>query len=221
MVFPARNRYTFSGIFGTVAAPVEIWSISLSTGPEVFADKAGREARALAAKNVWSTKVNPHMRTTTILTRVRVAQLLEGNKGSTDANGAYNQGDWVGSQVGGTASATQVPLQTAMAVSLHSARAGATGKGRFFLPWPAFAIESDFRLAVASQTTLNTAMKDFLDGLNALVVAPGVQDDIVVASSKGYVSRVIQVSVGRVPDTMRSRRSALLEQPVLASLIVQ
>jgi hypothetical protein len=94
-----------------------------------------------------------------------------------------------------------MPRATAVCATLLTARAGATGKGRIFLPTTILTLTESGRLQSTSAVTFANGVKGFINALNALA---GV--DVGVVSSKGYISPVTAVKVGRTPDTLRSRR---------------
>ncbi len=208
---PAHNRFTFSGIFGTVIAPVEIWSCSIKTRPESFGTLANRQARVDAARTVWMNTLQGVLPPTAITTRVRLSEHLTGGLVAQDGEGTYKQADSVGDGPGGGSGGPTMPLQTALVVSLVTGRAGPTGKGRFFLPWPSKGLDPTFVLSETDRDLLQSVAASFVRGIGSLASPATAGDDVVVASSKGYLSPVTGVRVGRVPDTMRSRRNQLLE----------
>lgn len=104
-----------------------------------------------------------------------------------------------------------LPLQVTLAVSLVTDRRGPTGRGRFYLPAPAMGIFPDARFSVADVTGIRDSVATMCTAIND---QPGVDfnDQVVcVASSKGYNTPVAAVRMGRVPDTIRTRRGALDE----------
>lgn len=115
---------------------------------------------------------------------------------------------------GGVAANAFVLPQTALAVSLNTARRGPTGKGRFYLPMVSRSVDPvTCLLSVADATTTATGTATLISNLNN---QPGVDQfpgfQVVVASTKGYNTPVTSVRVGRVLDTIRSRRRQLDEQ---------
>jgi hypothetical protein len=206
---PAHTRCTFEGITGAVAAPLEHWSLNINFPADAEpADSAGPVADGVAAacKQAWVDTMGDHVTSDTHLTRVKVAHVNADGHVDVGPDGAYSQGVWEGDEWGAL-TPRAMPLQTALCVSLVTARAGATGKGRFFLPWPGMDIDAvTKRLTDAQVTTIATDARDLLNALAVIMTfAPQV------VSSKGYMSEVIAVKVGRAPDTMRSRRSDLPE----------
>lgn len=110
------------------------------------------------------------------------------------------------------------PPQIALAVSLLTARSrGLANKGRFYLPSPSIGVSDDGRIganmaeAVAGQvTTMLTAINDALPGF-----VVGVASD----TRTGAFQPVTNVRVGRVLDTIRTRRSRLKEDYYVAGPI--
>lgn len=115
------------------------------------------------------------------------------------------------------------PPQNSVAVTLRTAvDRGLASKGRFYLP-PVGSfgtLGADGRLSTTSAQDIADAAKRLLTSLNA---AEAAWDDggegrgvAGVASDRGVGKFRIatHVSVGRVVDTMRSRRSSLAEEPI-------
>lgn len=213
---PAHSKVTFEGVIGSSIAPLERWSFSIGfpadaipvDGSQVVDDAVAHECAA-----AYNTNVRPQMPSDVVLTTTKVAHILGTGHYALRGDGSYVQGTWT-EDIAGPNPPLQVPLQTALCVSLMTNRAGPTGKGRFFLPWPAHNID-------AATKRLTEANAGDVAGL-----AAGLLDDLAtiftfapqVVSSKGYMSEVISVRVGRAPDTMRSRREDLPEGYVTAPL---
>lgn len=107
---------------------------------------------------------------------------------------------------------TGTPPQAALAISLVTARRGASGKGRFYLPMPRAILAPDTLLMSPDNANdIRSVCKTFLDDLNNQSGADVLDLEVVVASSKGYNSKVTGVRVGRAIDTVRSRRRNLPE----------
>lgn len=217
MPAPTHTRVTFSGIFGATTGPSEIWNFGLHFGPLQATTAAAATTIAGNLITPWTSYMKPMFTSDVVLTKVRVAVVAADGHVAKDFDGSYKQGDWVGVNAGSGTRATgtgYLPLQTAMVGSLSSARPDATGKGRFFLPFPGvYALAADYRLGASDAQSLAGSLKSFI---NAAVTA--VQAPLVIASSKGYLSNVTTVRVGRVPDTMRSRRNQELEAYSVLSL---
>lgn len=215
MARPAHTRITFKGHFGTATAVNEEWSFSLLKGETEWATEDGRKAVADTCKTAWQTNLGPLHANFVVLDSVRVAEIDGLGRVKRNADGSYRQSDSTGAAIlGSGATSVTYPYQTAVCVSLVTARAGATGKGRFFLPQTIHQVATtDARLTSANASAIATAAKAFV---NAVQTAAG--SNILVVSSKGYASNVTAVKVGRALDTMRSRRENLPEEYVQLAL---
>lgn len=209
MAKPAHTRVTFSGHIGGEASVLEIFSFNLCFPPIEGDDDAAIAALediAAGCHTAFGTHLNPAYGEDTWLDRTRVASVDGTGHVVRTAVGAYVQGDR-NDPFNGTEAKQPMPLQTALCVSLGTARAGATGKGRFFLPWMAMSLDpDDKRINEATAVATLNGIQDFLQ---ACAAAVGL--DPVVVSSKGYMSDVTTIRLGRVPDTMRSRRGDVPE----------
>lgn len=119
--------------------------------------------------------------------------------------------------VGGTYTATNAP-QVAIAVSLDTAaRRGLATRGRFYLPTPVPVVKEDGRIDAASATAFATAATTFLQSVSAAL--PGWIPGVVSNVGAGAQRPVTNVRVGRVYDTIRSRRTSLPEDYVTGPTI--
>lgn len=119
------------------------------------------------------------------------------------------QYDWTTS-VPGSASSVYTPPQIALAVSLRTGvRRGLAHTGRFYLPTPAFVPNADGRITTAQAQSAATATTTFLNALHAAL--PGWRAGVVSDVGAGAARAVTHVEVGRVLDTIRSRRTSLPE----------
>jgi hypothetical protein len=205
---PAHCLVTYSGVFGSQAAPTEIWSFGMT-----FLDTPdhGGTTQELAdkARAAYDVNLRPRFQASTVMTRTRVAFLGDGAHVNKLPNGAYDQADTLAASFGTRAAGPQMPLQTALAVSFYTARPGATGRGRSFLPLQGQLLDG-FLVPEAYALECATALRDIAEEMYA---GPGATvGQHAVMSYKGYSSPVTTYRCGRVPDTMRSRRNALKEQ---------
>lgn len=209
MAKPAHTRVTFEGVVGTAAAPLERWSLNVNfpadaeplTGTQLVSDSVAEDAAG-----AWVASFQNDMPSDVVLTQVKVAHVNADGHVGLRADGSYAQGVWTG-ELAGEQPPQAMPLQTALCVSLVTARSGPTGKGRFFLPWPGYSVSTSTKiLSEANATSAATLAVAFLNSLATSLTFPPQ-----VVSSKGYMSQVVGVRVGRVPDTMRSRREDLPE----------
>lgn len=112
--------------------------------------------------------------------------------------------------VPGVGTAAQPP-QTAVAVTLRTpVRRGLASSGRFFLPHLANGPSNDGRLLAGAAVGIATATTTFLNAIGPALGGnwrPAVTSDV----REGAIRDVTHCEVGRVLDTIRSRRSSLDE----------
>lgn len=112
-------------------------------------------------------------------------------------------GAWAGPQ--------KFPNQIAWAVSLVTGFSrGPAHRGRFYLPLPMCTLEADSRVTDADADALHASVTTLLNELNAV----NADYEVAVFSRKSGVAgnrRVTGNQVGRVLDTQRRRRRALVE----------
>ena len=144
------------------------------------------------------------------------ARLLEVKFAAIGVDGKYLEDSYISPIAGTNGGATTSPYvlpQTAMAVSLNSSRRGASGKGRFYVPMFSGTVVAASLLCVATDAQgLAVAAATLVSALNDQPgIDPFPQLRVVIASTKGVVSPVESIRVGRVIDTMRSRRRQMPE----------
>lgn len=126
-----------------------------------------------------------------------------------------------GTPVAGNGPNVFVPAQLATVVSLRTAvERGKASKGRMFLPCCTGynVLDSTGRASSVNAQRLATGVASLIIQLNAAYSAPaggGTPGRVSVMSNVGSGTKrtVTRVTAGRVPDTMRSRRSSLDEDP--------
>lgn len=193
---PAHRRLTISGVFGTAAAPYERWSFRLNFGVGEAGDLVPLADTAVA-------------NLTTLLAGIKTdARVTEVKAASIDANGLYDADPEIRVlDSPGTGTGGQPLPQVALAVSLTTDRRGPTGRGRIYYPMPAADVGAGGTFSAMYADTTAQRVASFLSALNQ----PAGFGNAVVASSKGYLTPVTGVRCGRVPDTMRSRRTSIPE----------
>lgn len=209
MAKPAHTRLTYSGVVGTSSAALEHWSFSLNFPASVLppeTEDAAADALANQARFAYADQLADTMPLDIVLTETRIAAIGADGLTVRRGDGSYVQGINVG-PAGGAMAKQPAPLQQALCVSLQTSRAGATGKGRFFLPWPALSLDADDKRIPVAQ------VEGFIDDVGAWLSAlqTNLGGQLQVVSSKGYMTEVGLIKIGRVPDTMRSRREDLVE----------
>lgn len=214
---PAHTLMSWSGLYGPAGTPVEEWTFTLKAPEVIFAVPGDRDLLATALKDAYATNFVTSYRSSIRLTRTRVAQVGVDGRVTRDGNGAYNQADDLTVVPGTSTSSTAYPPQVALCFSLVTERAGPEGKGRFFMPAPVVPVDLDTLViaTAAAQVQVDRAadfLRDVNDalGLHATVNGGGAPK-VSVVSSKGYVSQVNEVKMGRAYDTQTRRRGALLE----------
>lgn len=203
----AHAKVTFSGHFlATGAVKTEIWAWGMNYSTLGTADPPLADLQAVAdlGKASWTTHIAPLHTVAVVLDKVRFSLHEAGGLVKRYGTGEYQQADAIG-DVPGSGSGGTKPLSSAVCVSLYSNRPGPTGKGRFFLPQTHHNIASDFRFSDADADAIKAGAVGLITAMEPLLTKPEV------VSSYGYNTTVTKVRVGRVPDTMRSRRNALLE----------
>lgn len=128
-------------------------------------------------------------------------------------NGRYVNQDTVEYEyptpIAGTGSSA-VPAQIALAVSLVTPlKRGRASRGRFYLPMPAGPMQTSGQYGASWVADVVLAAHTFLQALNNAL--PGWQVGVVSDIGVGTEQPVINVRVGHVADTIRSRRTNIPE----------
>jgi hypothetical protein len=216
----------------------ESWTCGLRTyRAESFLSVPSGSALAIAVSNRWRTLFN---------SEVGLCASLPGSRATVDGVTVREIND-VGvtvtqyegiptvAQVDATAAAS-MPNQAALAVTLLTARAGRTGKGRIYLPCLNYVGVGAFAGGQITQAVINLLapkIKTLLDGINTDLAAnfgsalklavqsptsaKKVFDDNSLADYNGAV--ITGFKIGSVIDTQRRRRQSIAEsytQGVLA-----
>jgi hypothetical protein len=141
-----------------------------------------------------------------VLTAIKVARIGRDGKYPVDhAPGIYLYAPPVAS-AGGTRG---IPQATMCVTLLTNVPRGRASHGRFFLPPTAIPVSADGRITVAQADAMEAACRTWLLAINA--VAEVVSVRVYSGLGAGRASDVQSVGVGRVVDTMRSRRRNLVE----------
>jgi hypothetical protein len=215
-------------LLGTVYT--DIWNTSLTIAPDDSAVETlePTDALVLAVANAVSawyadgTGTGARISQTHKLTGIKLNRIGTDGLYMDDVTHEYTYT----SPISGPFSAAP-PAQIATVLSLRTAvERGHASKGRMYLPpCEGFtAVDVTTGIAtIANAGRVATAGATLVDSLNDVYNA-GFPDfsamEVAVASNigAGTFRRVTRVSVGRVPDTMRSRRSAISELPEYADV---
>lgn len=148
---------------------------------------------------LWSTAVRLFFATTVVVTELSTASIDTATLHQISrVSGAVT--------LAGTSAGQMLPHEVAHAVSLRTAVATRSGRGRFYLPPMAVGQLLNGRLTAATVTALVPAAAGMIDSLQANGVVP-----CLVNRTTHALTTINQVDVGDVPDAQRRRRGALIE----------
>lgn len=212
--------YTFEG--GLPGG--ELWTITLRTVSAVVDDTEAAGA-ALGARNAFNTMWNAtgsfDVFNPPTVNFHKVTCRSVSAAGVTTAQGEYVQS----TPTPGIASVQTAPNQSALVVTLQTARPGRTGRGRVYMPFlaPQFGVNTD-RLAAGLADPLAFHFAQFItdlgqiDGGDPAVFGPfpiAVQSTVNMAAPP----MVTSVRVGDVIDTQRRRRNKVIEAYSTAAVV--
>lgn len=122
--------------------------------------------------------------------------------------------DLSASGIGGT-SGSQLPPQVSLVATLVANDRGPAKYGRMFLPAPATALGTDYRIPAAAAMAYAEDVSTFLKSVSGAIdvpLSPANKAGVNVSSvGGGHIQDIDHIEVGRVYDTMRSRRTSLVE----------
>lgn len=182
--------------------PGEVASAGLSIGYDggaVVISDAEADDFAVAALNFWGAiKYGYAVNTRMVGTRFQLV--------GTDGH-VHQTVERVVTAIPGTSGQYPLPSETAVCLSLVTASAGRSGRGRCYLPGPARdQINEDGRVLAAFQSDVADAAQamgnDINDATHFLAVA---------SQTTAGIQPVTRVRVGDVFDVQRRRRDALIE----------
>lgn len=214
MAVPTHFRFTARGTF---AGTPEIWSFGWHMG-RVVEDGADAELDDIDESGV-TTALATFFGAGIIDTTVHLVDwraYVIGTDGRMEGNGPLLH-DATGDSIAGTGT-VRYPPQVAAVVSLIAANRGPAQYGRFYVPGPTAVLETDRRLSSANAQTLANAASAFLKDVSDAIDLPlelGSSAAKNVSSrggGAGTMQTVDHVEVGRVLDTLRSRRNGMIEE---------
>lgn len=221
MPYAPHLRVTALGTLGN-GAGVERFSygftmVNKSLGIPFFAPDAAVWADLAEDVRAFHARPDTHLSAMAILREVKIASIGVDGK-YTAAPAIVNVVDTPGTH--GFSYGYTSP-QSALAVSLVTARRGPTGKGRFYLPMPIIAPDpATLLLSLGDVEGVRTSTVQLVNDLNNLPGVDVANLEVGVASTKGYNTLVRGVRCGRVMDTVRSRRRQLDENYTTVALVV-
>lgn len=191
----------------------EAWSNSLRASPDFaepsgFADAQDRAEDVAAAINTWWANTNNPSANPATLTFVKCNAITTAGKYALDQTA---QVLYTTPVVAGGSAAGRLPNQISLVASLLTdADRGLAARGRIFLPLPKFGVGVSGQIDATAATQAATAVAGLISSLNAIsgVGQVGIYSNV----REGATRPVTRVSVGRVYDTMRSRRTSMNEE---------
>jgi len=228
MPFAPHVRVSALGRLGAIGGERFSYSVNITTASAgTFPDLFGAGQREIwqdVANSVKDFHGSPDAKISgdAVLDTVKIVRIIPPPAGYTVKpgqelpHGIYDGNPQIFefNQPGGVAGQAGQNPQDALAVSLVTARRGPTGKGRFYIPLPVVMglAANGWLIAESDVNTIRARAATMLSDINN---APGYDSGgaptVVVASTKGYNTPVTGVRVGRVMDTIRSRRRQLSE----------
>lgn len=215
MPVPEHIKIVFRGVFDNTP---EIWSFSTKWSSKHAGDPDAAAANVIEADVITALNGlfnNAWWQSSAICDGYRAYDI------GTDGNmvGNPNIVEWVGAaRIKGSAAAHKYPPQIALCVTTEAENRGPGRYGRFFLPGPAIALDTDARLSSGGVGTYVSSVTQFLKDVSDAIDAPftltGSSMLNVSAVGTGSSQVVKRVRIGRVYDTLRTRRGALQEEYV-------
>lgn len=212
-VYAPHLRISASGVFqpGAAGTPYEAFSyrVNLSNPTPVGGQANFSETRAndyIDDTIAFHASVGARIGNSARLLLVKVANI--GSNGKYLSDPRFRDVNVPGA---GPNQITHAP-QVALGVSLVTARRGATGRGRFYLPLPSTIVTTAGVIQATEALEVATAVQTWFANLHNIPgLDPANVPRVTIASSKGYNSDVTGVRVGVALDTIRSRRTSLVE----------
>lgn len=225
MVYVPHYRLTMSGVIGPDPGN-EIWSCTLNISN---GDTESLEARLLGAQPddavydqfanscaLWFIRPASGIHPDCGLRKIKIAHV--------GADGKYTGApvERPSAQQGHGANGIRHPNSVALALTLNTTADLGRVKGRIYSPLPAFQVLSDGTISAVDRNAASASFQQLVNDINN---QPGldVLDLRVVVASQGRHNKngtvrlgpgnhvVTSVGVGRVLDTVRRRRNALVE----------
>lgn len=210
MVYPIQHDLM---VFGGSLYQTEQWSMSLRMEPSSDGVVPYQESldNAAAIVSTWWTSG-------AYSTSKATLEFLKLNRIGTDGkymNPSMTYLHEYPTPLAGPVAGAGFPAQVSLVATLTTgAVRGLAAKGRIFLPAVAAPVGADGRIQATEATSYAQSVANLLTNLNG---APGLGRVMVISNVREGAARpVTGVQVGRVYDTMRSRRTSLVEEPPAA-----
>lgn len=204
-----HNKVVMSGTLGTA----EVWSVGFALRGTLESDIViNPETLSDLSRILLETFADPGSYPGLKFLMSTDCVLRECTMYAYDASGpAVAVGSSDGANIAGSGTATK-PYQTACVISLRTALAGASRRGRLYWPALGASISGNRLQSPTDEATVAGNWRDFMEdvitnwGLTALGLRP-----VVVSETLATVTPVTNVLVGDVLDTQRRRRDEMPE----------
>jgi hypothetical protein len=189
---------------GTLSTNRDIWSTSFSTAPQADPAACASDVRDAFLNEVWNHGTSNAMWPQAVaFTAVKVSNYSSAGVVTATAT------DTTGLPALPTGTANQIPPECSPVVSLLTAHAGGSYRGRMYLPpLGANQLDADGQMSAGAAGNIADAMKRFFDAVNTTLVLGNVA---VFSKTLGILTDVSTIKVGRTMDSQRRRRSAVPE----------
>jgi hypothetical protein len=209
----AHTKVRMVGTLGPTAAPYETFSTGFAVkfaGEMSDAVATDLVARVRTFFNSAGAQICGHA----ILRDVQIAHIAADGHQDTPTR------HFLGTTQGGAPVNIRYPTQVALAVSLRGPAAVKPKRGRLYLPMPGHDLDLDTGAVVAAQATATAnAFSTLVNGANTNMQVLGAAGAVIGIDTKDGVVPVREVRVGKVFDTIRSRRRDMLEAYLTGSAI--
>lgn len=207
MAYYPHRRLSFGGTIRddtTAGDPIEIWNCSVALTQVAFTTDLAEEL-ALAEPLVEAFIVDGGgIHGSVVLEYVKYNDVGADGAQVTDPTVEHL---YTAPEPRSNVTSNAMPLQVSCRVSLDNGTRARRARGGFYVPRPALTLAADGRWASGSADSILAKAVAFLGGLNT-----ALEGDVCVASGVDATNRIVnRIRVGRVPDTIRTRRNALLE----------
>lgn len=206
---PYLEAHYLITVMGDSWTQTETWQFSVRGAPEATPTPTSQQdlANALATPTqTFFGSAAANISNKCRLTAIKVAAINPDGRYAFDTPpGLYTYPTPV---VGPSAGAV-IPQQTIAVSTLTPFTRGRAHAGRFYLPPAFFAVAGDGRILATDADAIEAAARTWLLAINATAQVRAVQ--VMSKLGTGTSTDVTAVGVGRVIDTMRSRRRSLAE----------
>lgn len=116
---------------------------------------------------------------------------------------------------------SSLPAQAAIAISSRANIVGRSGRGRFYLPALSdSSLASDGSISGTPSNAMLTATKDYIDDMQGVIGGLSLMRALYMVTSSGKATgvRPVEIRIGSLMDTIRSRRAQVEETYTVQTL---